>query len=72
VEFDNQLGDKDRLYQILVSELQESKMYWSVKLDEKNKELHMHRKNTDAVRDETKRLKAEAERLRERDREREH
>ena len=59
------------MYQIVVSELQESKMYWSVKIDEKNKEIHGYRKNMEHLKEEGKKWRVEVEVLRDRTREKE-
>ena len=55
----------------MVSELQESKMYWSVKIDEKNKEIHGYRKNMEHLKEEGKKWRVEVEVLRDRTREKE-
>ena len=69
IDFESQLTDKDRLYQIFVSELQENKMHWSVKIDEKSKEMHNYRRTIERSREEIKKLKVENQFLRERTRE---
>ena len=66
-----QLSDKERLYQIVVSELQENKMFWSVKVDEKNKDIHGLKKSMDHLKEENRRIRSETEVLRGKAREKE-